>query len=66
MARLSPNDDDLKLCDEKKEVEDAITAKCQAFKVWKAGNCTQASYDTTKCIVRGLMHHACHKADKEV
>ena len=35
-----------------KEVDDAITAKRQAFKAWKAGKCTRASYNTAKRISR--------------
>ena len=41
-----------------KEVDDAITAKHQAFKAWKAGKCTQASYNTAKRIARCVVHHA--------
>ena len=49
-----------------KEVDDAITAKRQAFKVWKAGKCTRASYNTAKRISRHVVHHASHEADKVV
>ena len=49
-----------------KEVDDAITAKRQAFKAWKAGKCTQALYNTAKCISRRVVHHARHEADKVV
>ena len=49
-----------------KEVDDAITAKCKAFKAWKAGKCTRASYNTAKRIYRCLVHHARHEADKVV
>ena len=49
-----------------KEVDDAITAKRQAFKAWKAGKCTQASYNTAKRISRRVVHHARHEADKVV
>ena len=49
-----------------KEVDDAITAKRQAFKAWKAGKCTQASYNTAKRISRRVVHHTRHKADKVV
>ena len=49
-----------------KEVDDAITAKRQAFKAWKAGKCTRASYKTAKRISRRVVHHACHEADKVV
>ena len=48
------------------EVDDAITAKRQAFKAWKAGKCTRASYNTAKRISRRAMHHAPHEADKVV
>ena len=48
------------------EVDDAITAKSQAFKAWKAGKCTRASYNTAKCISRRVVHHASHEADKVV
>ena len=41
-----------------KEVDDNITAKRQAFKVWKAGKCTRASYNTAKRISRHVVHHA--------
>ena len=47
-----------------KEVDDAITAKRQAFKAWKAGECTRASYNTAKRISRRVVHHASHEADK--
>ena len=33
---------------------------------WKAGKCTQASYNTAKRISRRVMHHARHEADKVV
>ena len=49
-----------------KEVDDAITAKRQAFKAWKAGKCTRASYNTAKRISRRVVHHARHEADKVV
>ena len=49
-----------------KEVDDAIKAKCQAFKAWKAGKCTRASYNTAKRIARRVVHHARHEADKVV
>ena len=49
-----------------KEVDDVIRAKLQAFKAWKAGKCTQASYNTAKRISRRVVHHACHEADKVV
>ena len=49
-----------------KEVDDAIKAKRQAFKAWKAGKCTRASYNTAKCISRCVVHHARQEADKVV
>ena len=49
-----------------KEVDDAITAKGQAFKAWKAGKCTRASYNTAKSISRRVVHHARHEADRVV
>ena len=49
-----------------KEVDDAITAKRQAFKSWKAGKCTRASYNTAKRISRRVVHHARHEADNVV
>ena len=53
-------------CPWNKEVDDAITAKRQAFKAWKAGKCTRASYNTAKRISRRVVHHARHEADKVV
>ena len=38
-----------------KEVVDAITAERQAFKAWKAGKCTRASYNTAKRISRRVV-----------
>ena len=49
-----------------KEVDDAITGKHQAFKAWKAGKCTRASYNTAKHISRRVVHHAHHEANKVV
>ena len=49
-----------------KEVDDAITAKCQAFKAWKAGKCTRALYNTAKRISTRVVHHARHEAEKVV
>ena len=43
-----------------------ITAKRQAFKVWKAGKGTRASYHAAKLIARHAVHHARQEADKEV
>ena len=47
-------------------MDDAITAKRQTFKAWKAGKCIGASYNTAKHISRCVVHHACHKADNVV
>ena len=49
-----------------KEVDDDITAKRKAFKAWKAGKCTRASYNTAKRISKRVVHHAHHEADKVV
>ena len=49
-----------------KEVDDAITAKRQDFKAWKAGKCIPASYNTAKRISRRVVHHARHEADNVV
>ena len=46
-----------------KEVDDAIIAKRQAFKAWKAGKCI---YNTAKRISRRVVHHGRHEADKVV
>ena len=42
-------------------VEKAIAAKRKAFKAWKAGKGTRASYDA-----RHAVHHARQEADKKV
>ena len=47
-------------------VEQVITAKQQAFKAWKTGKGTRASYHAVKHIARRAVHHACQEADKEV
>ena len=48
-------------------MDDAITDKRQAFKAWKTGKCTQASYyNTAKRISRRVVLHARHEADKVV
>ena len=49
-----------------KEVDGAIIAKRQAFKAWKAGKCTRASYNTAKRISRRMVNHARHETDKVV
>ena len=45
---------------------EVITAKRQAFKVWKTGKGTRASYHAAKHIARRAVHHARQEADKEV
>ena len=40
--------------------------KRHTFKAWKAGKCTQASYNTAKRVSRGVVHHARQEADKVV
>ena len=45
---------------------EVITAKWQAFRAWKTGKGTRASYYAAKGIARRAVHHARHEADKEV
>ena len=47
-------------------VGEVITAKRQAFKAWKTGKGTRASYHAAKSIARCAVHQACQEADKEV
>ena len=47
-------------------VGEVITAKRQAFKAWKTGKGTRASYYAAKRIARCAVHHARQKANKEV
>ena len=47
-------------------VEKAIAAKRTAFKAWKAGKGTRASYDAAKRNARHAVHHARQEADKKV
>ena len=47
-------------------VGEVITAKRQAFKAWKTGKGTRASYYAAKRIARRAVHHAHQEADKEV
>ena len=47
-------------------VGEVITAKRQAFKAWKIGKGTRASYHAAECIARCAVHHARQEADKEV
>ena len=46
-------------------VEKAIAAKGIAFKAWKTGKGTRASYDAAKCISRHAMHLAHQEANKK-
>ena len=45
---------------------EVITAKRQAFKAWKTGKGTRASYYAAKRIARRAVHHARQEADMEV
>ena len=47
-------------------MEKAIAAKRTAFKAWKAGKGTRASYDAAKRNARHAVHHARQEADKKV
>ena len=47
-------------------MEKAIAAKRTAFKAWKAGKGTRASYDAAKRNARHVVHHARQEADKKV
>ena len=47
-------------------MEKAIAAKRKAFKAWKTGKGTRASYDAAKCNARHAVHHARQEADKIV
>ena len=47
-------------------VEKTIAAKRTAFKAWKAGKGTGASYDAAKQYARHAVHHARQVADKKV
>ena len=47
-------------------VEKAIAAKQKAFKAWKAGKGTRASYDAAKQNARHAVHHPRQEADKKV
>ena len=48
------------------QVEKAIAAKQKAFKAWKTGKGTRASYDAAKRNARHAVHHARQEADKKV
>ena len=47
-------------------MEKAIAAKRKAFKAWKAGKGTRASYDAAKPNARHAVHHARQEANKKV
>ena len=40
-------------------------AKGKAFKAWKTGKGTKASYNAAKCISRHALHHAHQEANKK-
>ena len=46
--------------------EKAIAAKQKAFKAWKTGKGTRASYDAAKHIEQHAVHHAHQEANKKV
>ena len=43
-----------------------IGAMRKAFKAWKTGKGTRASYDAAKCNARHAVHHVSQEADKKV
>ena len=47
-------------------MEKVIAAKRKAFKAWKTGKGTRASYDAAKRISRHAVNQACQEADKKV
>ena len=47
-------------------VGEVIGAKRQAFKAWKTGKGTRASYHVARCIARCTVHHTHQEADKDV
>ena len=47
-------------------VGEVISAKLQAFKAWKTGKGTRASYYAAKRIARCAVHHDHQEADKDV
>ena len=47
-------------------MEKAIAVKWRAFKAWKAGKGTRASYDAAKQNARHAVHHARQEAGKKV
>ena len=46
-------------------VEKSVAAKGKAFKTWKTGKGTRASYDAAQCISRHAMHHGHQEANKK-
>ena len=48
------------------QAEKAIAAKRKAFKAWKTGKGTRASYHAVKRNARHAVHHARQRADKKV
>ena len=47
-------------------MEKAIAAKRKAFKAWKTGKGTRASYDAAKHNAKHAVHHAGQEANKKV
>ena len=47
-------------------MEKAIVAKRKAFKAWKIGKGTKASYNAAKRIARHAVHHARQEAVRKV
>ena len=47
-------------------MEKAVAAKQKAFKAWKTGKGTRASYNAAKRSARHAVHHAHQEADKKV
>ena len=47
-------------------MEKAIATKRKAFKAWKTGKGTRASYDAAKHNARHAVHHARQEPDKKV
>ena len=63
MALLRPHHWHCKTWWWNEHVEKAIAAKQKAFKAWKTGKGTRASYDAAKRIARRAVHHVRQKAD---
>ena len=66
MAQQSPSNCDVKLGGGIRKWMLPSQPSAKAFKAWKAGKCTRASYNTAKRISRRVVHHAHHEADKMV